>query len=327
MIQNLSKIVLEAGGTVAPLLIPSDQTGGTGLTNPSILIQDGKILVNLRHVGYTLWHAEGEQKFHNSWSGPLQYLNPENDLTLRTINFLCEIDPVTLQVKNYERIDTSKLDVKPLWEFIGLEDGRLVNWDDTLYLIGVRRDTTTNGVGRMEFSAIKEGREVSRNRIEPPGGPNSSYCEKNWMPIPDMPYHFVKWTNPTEVVKVDLETNTSQTVKLTNYIPGFPRDLRGGSQVLKWGEYRIALTHEVDLWKTEIGAKDGQYYHRFIVWDKDWNIVKKSSELKFMDSNIEFSCGMAFEQENLLITFGHQDNSSYIMRMPLTVLNNLLDIK
>jgi len=51
-------------GKLAPLVIPHGLTSGTGLMNPSIFIDDkGQILVNLRHVNYTLYHAENEQKF------------------------------------------------------------------------------------------------------------------------------------------------------------------------------------------------------------------------------------------------------------------------
>lgn len=53
----------------------------------------------------------------------------------------------------------------------------------------------------MELSLISSGaKETERSRIEPP---TKSYCEKNWMPILDMPFHYVKWTSPTEVVKVN----------------------------------------------------------------------------------------------------------------------------
>ena len=41
-----------------------------------------------------------------------------------------------------------------MWDFVGLEDARLVKWNETYYLCGVRRDTTTNGQGRMELSEI-----------------------------------------------------------------------------------------------------------------------------------------------------------------------------
>ena len=57
-------------------------------------------------------------------------------------------------IKNY-LIDTTKLDVKPIWNFIGLEDARIVKWLDKYLICGVRRDTTTNGQGRMELSEIE----------------------------------------------------------------------------------------------------------------------------------------------------------------------------
>ena len=39
--------------------------------------------------------------------------------------------------------------------FIGLEDARLVFWDNKYYAVGVRRDTTTTGHGRQEFSELQ----------------------------------------------------------------------------------------------------------------------------------------------------------------------------
>jgi len=143
---------------------------------------------------------------------------------------LCQLDPNTLAIEQYKKVDTSKLDVTPVWEFIGLEDARVVDWKDKLYLTGVRRDTKTDGEGRMELSTIDAGsKETERYRIEPP---TKSYCEKNWMPILDMPFHYVKWTNPTEVIKVDPKTGTSKTVYIIEQDVTFPRDIRGGSQVI-----------------------------------------------------------------------------------------------
>jgi len=317
---NFVKQVIEAGGSLHPITIPSLHTEGTGLTNPSIFVKDGKIQLNLRHVQYTLWHNENLQKFPNQW-GPLAYLNPEDDITLRTVNYQCELDPNTLQVKSFNRIDTSKLDVTPIWEFIGLEDARMVEWENKTYLCGVRRDTKTDGEGRMELSEIQDGKEIARYRIEPP---TPSYCEKNWMPILDMPYHYVKWTNVTEVVKVDPKTNSSETIVLKDkFINGLP-DLRGGSQVLKWKNYRFCITHEVDLTRSETGQKNGKYYHRFVIWDEDWNIVRLTEPFHFLTARIEFCCGMVIHQDNLLITFGFQDNASYLLKMPISILENYI---
>ncbi len=323
MIENFVKEVVKEGGSLKPLLISSETINGEGLTNPSIFIKDGKILLNLRHVNYLLYHAENNQKFQNIWGGPLAYLNPEDDITLTTVNYLCTLNPDTLEIQQVSKVDTSKLDVKPLWEFVGLEDARIVEWDNKLYLSGVRRDTTTNGEGRMELSEIVNNKEISRKRIEPP---TFSYCEKNWMPVLDMPYHYVKWTNPTEVVKVDPKTNKAKTIFTGKHTHTLDRDLRGGSQVIPYKNYRIALTHEVDLFYTEKGNKDAQYYHRFVVWDKDWNVISMSPEFKFMTANIEFSCGMAVHNNEILIPFGFQDNTSYLLKISQDFFEKFLNL-
>ena len=85
--ENLCKIALENGGSLNYLLIPAHLTQGLGITNPSLLMVNGKYLLNLRNVEYSLYHCEGEQKFQSIW-GVLAYLNAEDDIVLRTINFL-----------------------------------------------------------------------------------------------------------------------------------------------------------------------------------------------------------------------------------------------
>ena len=319
---NICEQSILKGGKIIPLVLPFKVTGGLGLTNPTILKVKDKLYINIRHVQYSLYHSEKEQKFQSPY-GPLSYLNPEDDITLTTKNFICEINPDSLEIINYKEVDTSLLDVKPIWEFVGLEDARLVNWDDKLQLTGVRRDTTTNGVGRMELSVLKNNfKEISRKRIE--STDKNSYCEKNWMPILDMPYHYVKWTTPTEIVKYDNKKGVTKKVHLVKQDVSFKRDIRGGSQVVKYKDYYVALTHEVDLWNDEQGRKDAQYYHRFIVWDKDWKIVYNSDEFKFADARIEFSCGIHFERNELLITFGFQDTTAFILAMPVLYFEELV---
>jgi hypothetical protein len=214
-----------------------------------------------------------------------------------------------------------------MWDFVGLEDVRLARWDDKLYITGVRRDTTTNGQGRMELSEVVDDgdsiKEVSRFRIPTPVDPNS-YCEKNWMPILDMPYHYVKWSNPTEVVKVDPVTKTCVQVAVTPHVNA-PRDFRGGTQVIKYGDYWIAAVHEVYLFKSEVGRKDGRYTHRFLVWDKDWNLIKYSRDFAFMDAHVEFAVGMCYKGDDILITFGFQDNAAYLLRMPKELLGKFIE--
>jgi predicted GH43/DUF377 family glycosyl hydrolase len=334
---GLATFALKRGGKLYPITLPKELTRETGIMNPSIYVYKGRILMNIRHVNYTLYHSEGK-KFPHQF-GPLAYIHPENDVTLTTYNIMCELDG-HMNVISSGRIDTSELDTPPTWNFIGLEDGRLFSWDDRLFLCGVRRDCYDDkGTGRMEMQEIEyidgQWKEVSRNPIPAPGD-NSTYCEKNWVPVLDMPYHFVKWTNPTEVVKFDIEKKTTETVVLdeSKKVPMY-RDLRGGTQVLRLNEnQRIAITHEVDLGRDTFGRKDGHYVHRAIIWDNDWTIQHHTQEFHFMGTqtdpvtgnsfHIEFATGMAFIDNRVLISYGLQDNACFVLELPKEVFTEFL---
>jgi predicted GH43/DUF377 family glycosyl hydrolase len=241
---------------------------------------------------------------------------------------VCELDS-NFNIISDSIVDTKALDVKPLWEFIGLEDARLVYWDNKLFLTGVRRDTTTNGQGRMELSEIvyenNTWKEISRQRLPAPNG-DSSYCEKNWMPIIDQPFTYVKWSNPTEVALYSPTDKTTVTKILTKYQQLNTRDLRGGSQVIPYKDHYLAITHEVDLFNSEAGRKNATYRHRFILWDKDFNLLRVSPLFDFMDGSVEFVCGMTEYNDQILITFGFQDNAAYLLSCNKSTINNLLKL-
>jgi hypothetical protein len=322
---NFVKHALESGGSIHPLILPHQELQGPALTNPSIYNDNGKILVNLRNINYTLYHAE-KNKYENQW-GPLVYIHPENDMHLRTWNYMCELDE-NMRIQKYLKIDTSSFPDKELWEFVGLEDCRIVRWNEKLYVTGVRRDLDTIGTGRMELSEIQmtenNAKEISQRRIPVPGDDRSEYCNKNWMPILDMPFHYVKWTNGTTVVKYNAETNTTDIVFLKDWKDLGCGDLRGGSQIIPFGDYRMCVVHETFLYNSEAGRKDGTYRHRFVVWDKNWNLLKISPQFSFMEAKIEFCCGLTSYKNDFLLTFGYQDNAAYLLKVSQDVVNDFI---
>lgn len=319
---NFAKHVLDRGGILKPLLIDSSFTNGTGLFNPSVYFDGYRLYVNVRHCQYTLYHSE--KNIHEHPYGPLLYFNPENDITLTTTNWFGELYP-DLSVKYLEKVDTSQHDIKPVWEFIGLEDARIIQWDHKIYLSGVRRDVKPNGEGRMELSEIVRNKEVSRFRIPAPGK-NDSYCEKNWMPIVGQPYHYLKWCNPVEVVKVDPVKQTCETVYLGDQM-FFNKDQRGGGQVIPFEDGYLTLTHETDLYKTEVGKKNATYRHRFVHWSLDWKPMRMSPAFSFMGAKIEFACGLANYGDDLLITFGFQDNAAFILKCSKNIVKEYMNAR
>lgn len=313
----LAEYALEHSGNIVPLVLPFKDTNGTALMNPSIFNDNGKLLVNIRHINYVLYHCHNF--FHEY--GPLQYIHPEHDHTLRTFNIIAELDPESLKISKHTVVDTSLLDTTPQWNFIGLEDARLFKWEGKLYLCGVRRDTTPHGVGRMELSELdNDYRELKRYRIE---GGLTSYCEKNWMPILDRNYSFIKWTSPTEIVHIDTEKDILSSAVIPNNNPS-NMDLRGGSHVIPWNEGYLAIVHESYLLKSELNQKDAVYKHRMVYWDKHFNIIRTTKPFTFLAGKIEFCCGMTTYGDDVLISFGRQDNSAYVLRIPIMKLDEYL---
>lgn len=322
---NFVKLALEHQGAIKPLLIKPEDLTGPSITNPSVFIYNNKILVNLRNVNYTLYHSE-LNRFEHMW-GPLSYIHPENDMHLRTTNYLAELDE-NLDIIHYSKIDTSQFDTyQPQWEFVGLEDVRLVEWNNKLYGIGVRRDLDTKGTGRMEMSELEisgsQVKEVSRYRIPGPA-PDNEYCMKNCTPILDKPFHLLKWTNPTCIMKFDPNSGETISYETSKYIPMY-NDMRGGSQVIPYKNGYLTLIHDTDLYNSEQGRKDATYRHRFVVWNKDFQIQKVSPLFSFMNIKIEFCCGLAEYKNDFLITFGAQDNAGYILKVSKKVVEDFIN--
>lgn len=306
----------------APLLIKK----GGGVCNPSVLLDGGDIIFNLRSVNYILEVSTGRFK---SAHGDCNYHHPCKDMHLRTENYLSRLTADGDFTLN--KVVTEDFDSPAKWSFVGLEDARLVRWDGHLYLCGCRRDVKEDGQSRMELTEVDaDGREVARFRIPAPGD-DSSYCEKNWMPVLDEPYTFVKWSNPTEVVRYDIGTGRTETAALVEQTPNATADplldLRGSSQVVTVGDCRYAIVHEVELNFNRYGERSGRYHHRIVCWDKEWNIKRVSERFHFEPNTYaEFTCGLAYDADNkrFLIPYAVMDNTSFLLTLPEDVFFDFL---
>lgn len=326
---NFIKYSLSNGGILIPLVFDTGNSDVVGLCNPSIFKTSSGIKIIIRGVNYMLWKSEVESRFTSKY-GPLCYITPDNDNHLRTWNFICDFNNDSIGEPHI--INTNNFDSEPLWDFVGLEDARLVEWDNKLYVTGVRRDTTENGVGRMELCEIDrvDYKEISRLRIDSPYG-EDIYCEKNWMPIVDMPYHYVRWCNPLEIVKINPLDGTSEIVIKKEYNQSIENlnynetEIRGSSQIVNVGDYRVAIVHRCEMWVNEKGEKSqSKYVENFIVWDNEWNIVKISKPFNFGSFDIEFTNGLLYDNGYYYIPFALQDNMSYVLKIDDTTVNNFI---
>ena len=336
--RNLSCILGNSDATyLFPLRIPVTDIHWPSLCNPSIYDDNGQMRIILRNVNYIMHNSIDPDKFWSSW-GPLHYLTPEYDYThLRTRNWLCEYKGENIE---FQLINTVH-DTPEQWEFVGLEDARLVRWDDKLLAIGVRRDDNPTGIGRMEIMEIDEsGMEISRTKIEVPW---DSYCEKNWVPIIDMPWHFMRTSNPVCIVRVNMDEVKDGIVYAEKIIERPAIDVsnveglynssnqgetlfRGSSQVIPYkNNTHIAIIHTCELYLNEMRRKVAKYLHHFILWDSDWNIIKISPSFSFNDHHVEFTNGLVYKNNEFYIPFALQDNFSFLLRTSEENIDLLLD--
>lgn len=317
----LSQLALKNSGSLLPITFSNKEF--PSLTNSSILKTDEKLLLNVRNVDYVIYSSD--LHLFDSWAGSVVYVHKDHNHVLETKNYIVELCPTSLNILKISVVDTTKFDTPPQWTFIGLEDARLVEWNNTLYQCGVRRDTESTGIGRMELVAIDKTsyNELKRFRMPAPD-PDTSYCEKNWMPIKDLPFHFVKWSNPTEVVKFDILTQKTSVVHLGSYKNYGNLDWRGGSQVITFNGGYLAVIHETELFRTQKRGKDCRYRHKFLFWDKNWNLLSVSPSFSFLNGEIEFCCGIEELGDFFLISFGFQDNASFILKIKKSTVKGLL---
>jgi FkbM family methyltransferase len=233
------------------------------------------------------------------------------------------------QIKEKFIVDTSKFDVLPLREYHGLEDVRLVKWHNKMYLCGNDRyDSPTSVRRRIYLSEVEIANgvisEISRYLILSPEESDNNW-EKNWMPILEMPYHFVRWSNPTEIIKYDIEKNTTTVVykkEQNTKLENLKENLRGSSQVISWKGGYLAVVHE-NYYTTYIDwpYKTG---HRFLFWDKDWNLIKFSEEFFFFSQGIEFCAGLIYQDNQFLLSISIDERENFIIECPSSIVEEMM---
>jgi hypothetical protein len=108
----------------------------------------------------------------------------------------------------------------------------------------------------------------------------------------------------------------------------FSSEFRGGSQVISIfnNKYYLCIVHEVELSYDNLNRKNATYNHRLILMDSKLKLLTISDKFNFMGSNIEFCNGMCEYNDDLLITFGFQDNASFLLKVnKLKFLSTLLN--
>lgn len=223
--------------------------------------------------------------FLNSSMVKIGYLNPKN-------KDLIYWDSVTLPVKsNYKG------------SFRGLEDPRLVVWDDKLYIYGtLRTEDDPQGLIIHAYELDENFNIIDEIAFSTK---HSQSTEKNWMAIPDKVGEFVYC--------ISNSNGRYHTVLYSDPNPDPMCKLRGSTPLVKTKHGYITIMHESQWYSDWL-----DYNHRLVFFDKKCQLTTYSSLFNFEQPGIEFCTGMTMDdKDNLWIAYSTTDGTVNLYKTDL----------
>ena len=284
-----------------------------------------ELIVNTRFVNYRI-NENGE------------YINKEY---IKTINIITiyEITDNVKNIENIENIDANKTIIKKTDEFVmsynkkydniyvGLEDVRMIqNKNKILY-------TANRGLkmGNMEVEYgvidLNNSEKVQSTLMKIK---NQNQIEKNWVLFENADeeikmiykWHPLTIGNIAEVIGKEVKTeellSPISKMVITHELdtPVFFKWLRGSTNGINIGDEIWFLTHLVSYEDRRF------YYHCMVVLDSKTMKLKKYSDLfTFEKSPVEYTLGMVYMDESLLISYSIMDRETKYINVSLDVFD------
>lgn len=203
----------------------------------------------------------------------------------------------------------------------GLEDVRLVVWDNKLYAYGTRWDKIENKGCMCVYELDNKFKPVNEIIVPPQNGGN---CEKNWGAIEDKPFTFVYLNNPMTIVQIN-EKGDCWLVEKKDKIEEIKGFLKGSTPIVRYNdEMYISLVHMNDCYsKDDVEYSD--YLTAIVFYDNDLNIIKMSDWFVFKSPMCEFSCGLAVKDNDICITYSEFDCTPHLLVTNKNVLENFMN--
>jgi len=263
-------------------------------STPTIIKGDYQgYLLNLRFVNYN-YSSEG---------------NLCIDGKIRTINKRYELDDdfntLREHIVHIPKEDNNK-------RYLGIEDIKLfrdseVTSNNVLFIA-----TGTASVGDSNIKTLIGNYTDKLEEIELKQHFKKTTCEKNWVLFKYKGELCViyEWFPLTicKFVKPFLESVNQEVIILERKpMPLIFNRARGSTNGYMCDNGEIWFVIHIVSYETP-----RHYYHVFVVFDENMNLLRYSAPFKFKGEPIEYCCGLIVEKERVICTFSNWDRTSYI---------------
>ncbi|HKF54717.1 MAG TPA: glycosyltransferase [Blastocatellia bacterium] len=296
-LQPLSELV--ASFRTTRLLFP-DYDGYVPM-NPSVINYNGKPLVLVRTVNYTI--TEGGEYAIRSPDGS----DSGNRYPIDTRNYLVALasDGVV------ERVTDIALPTnlpEPQYQLVrGFEDSRLFEWRGELWSLSTVRELNPEGWCEQVIAPIVfEQRTASYGNSWRAILPKQRANEKNWSPfVLGDELRFVYRLGTLVDLKGEIVEFHPPSVDIGH--------ISGGSQVISVGnDQNLCIVHEA---RSIPGSGLRFYSHRFARLAADGRLAGLSRPFFFAGRQIEFAAGMALFGDKLMVSYGLKDQEAWLATM------------
>ena len=230
------------------------------------------------------------------------YLTP-HDNVIYTRNWMLELARDLETTKAVEMVDRTEIP-RSSYPVHGFEDCRLYRVGDQLMcsatVCDFDLDKPQEGPREIVVMELSSTYEIARARAF--RGSWSHLCQKNWMPLEQ---------NDREEWIYATINNAGETTRIAPGQPPSSLDhgrLRGGSQLVRLADDKwLAVVHDVAF----PGGHTRFYLHRFVLFDdRAERVLSMTDPFFFEKLGIEFCCGLARIDDQLVASFSVDDSSA-----------------
>lgn len=262
----------------------------------SLYIDNGNLIGIQRFVNYSL-HSSGS------------YTIRAEDNKVRTINHLVTLGD-NLEITSRKEIESPKGTYDSLIK--GLEDIRFI---DRNTLIAVSNEYNSKKIPELCYIELKDDKITKLLPLRING---EIKTEKNWLPIiiNDGKIQFIYSYHPFIIYSFDPSENQLKKIheqKTSLYM----KNMRGSAAPIPYRNGHLILIHSVHY------ALPRKYYHQFLYLVN--NELHVSEFFVFKKPAIEYCIGMVQYNNNLLLCYSSDDNSTEIMSIPLSAVDSMID--
>jgi tetratricopeptide (TPR) repeat protein len=190
-------------------------------------------------------------------------------------------------------------------KYIGIEDLKIFNFENKTFFIGTDYNYQIGKLG-ISYGICDYERDMKLNIIQLQQNFLNTNCEKNWVftTLNDELKIIYKWS---PLVICEIQENNIVPIIFKN-MPNFFSIIRGStceSIDLETGN-KWFICHFVSH------ENPRRYYHIFVLFDNNLNLLKYSGPFKFENQAIEYCLSLLIENDKILINYSTWDKTTQI---------------